>query len=477
MDMDPASSTPLTVEVLPTKEDIEHARSQLISFLPEKGIGLEQIEKHMRNDLVPGFNKPNKSPNFYGFVTGGTTPASLLGDHIAVESDQNVQVFLPKETIAIEVEDRALNMVCDLLNLSSDEWSHRTFTTGATASNIAGLACGREFVLKANVAELGMYEAMRTTGIERIQVLTTVPHSSLRKAASVVGLGRACVRDVGLAEAPHRFDMEALRSALSNSKAASIVAISCAEVNTGLFATNGEEMKQIRQLCDQYGAWMHVDAAFGLLARALPHTKEYAALVEGVEGLELADSITGDAHKLLNVPYDCGIFLSRHLALGTNVFQNTKAAYLSVAAGADELQRIVPSPLNIGLENSRRFRALPVYATLAAYGREGYRDMMERQIGLARAIANLIASSPYYELLPDDHYIGRTYIIVLFRAKDDEANKVLVERINNMRRVYVSGTQWDGRPAARFAIATWQVQIERDLAVIKEVLQEVVKPQ
>ena len=296
--------------VLPSLEALETTRSRLMSSLPHTGIGVHEVERHIQEDLVPGFNKPSKSANYYGFVTGGATPAAVIGDHAAVENDQNVQVHLPKETIATEVEDRALSMVCELLNLGPDDWPHRTFTTGATASNVVGLACGREFVIREaavfnggdiSVAEHGVHEAMRMAGIETIQILTTVPHSSLRKAASVVGLGRACVKDVGDAREPHRFDMQALRTALSKPKVASIVAVSCGEVNTGLFATLTDEMQQIRQLCDQYGAWLHVDAAFGLLARLLPSSGEYDAITEGVKELELADSITGDAHKLLNV--------------------------------------------------------------------------------------------------------------------------------------------------------------------------------
>lgn len=201
-------------------------------------------------------------------------------------------------------------MLCELLDLSPDDWPHRTFTTGATASNVVGLACGREFVIREaaafsgsdiSVAEQGLHEATRMAGLESIQILTTVPHSSLRKAASIIGIGRACIRDVSLPDAPHRFDMHALRAALSKPKVASIVAVSCAEVNTGFFATQADEMEQIRKLCDQYGAWIHVDAAFGLLARALPRTNGYEAIVDGVRGMELADSVTGDAHKLLNV--------------------------------------------------------------------------------------------------------------------------------------------------------------------------------
>ncbi|KAK5108645.1 hypothetical protein LTR62_008136 [Meristemomyces frigidus] len=481
--------------VLPSVDAIQVARSSLLKTLPGEGLGAEHIEAHLRNDIVPGLNRPSESSHYYGFVIGGVAPAARTADYLVTETDQNVGVHLPKETIATEVEDRALHMVCELLDLHPRDWPHRTFTTGATASNVLGLAVGREHIIQKvaahsssvgraiSVADIGLHKAMKWAGISDVHILTTVAHSSLRKAASIVGLGRSAVIDVGRPDQPHRFDLSYLRDLLSTADTASIVVVSCAEINTGFFATDGADMVKIRALCDQYGAWLHVDAAFGLLARALPQTKDYASLNAGVAGLQLADSITGDAHKLLNVPYDCGIFLSRYLATGVNVFQNTNAAYLKPASSetTTSTARDIPSPLNIGIENSRRFRALPVYASLTAYGRIWYRDMLERQIRLARCIAESILESNEFVLLPNDikmtraERLGRVYIIVLFRAKDDSLNDALVQRINGSRKIYVSGTQWDGKPAARFAIATWKVDVERDLPVIKEELTNAVR--
>jgi glutamate/tyrosine decarboxylase-like PLP-dependent enzyme len=165
---------------------------------------------------------------------------------------------------------------------------------------------------------------MGYAGIDEIQILTSAPHSSLKKAASIVGLGHASVKDMGhYPSGPHRFDLEKLEQALKESRVASIIAISCSEVNSGLFATFTHNMIRIRELADQYGAWIHVDAAFGLLARILPPDDPlYNFQKAGVGNIEYADSIAADAHKLFNVPYDCGIFLSRHLKTGTAVFQN-----------------------------------------------------------------------------------------------------------------------------------------------------------
>lgn len=116
-----------------------------------------------------------------------------------------------------------------------------------------------------------------------------------------------------------------------------------------------------------------------------------------------------------------------------------------------------------------------MYGTLTAYGRSGYRDMLQRQISLARAVAGYIDKHDHLKLLAGSNSNTQNiFIIVLFRASDDHLNQVLVQRINHSRRIYVSGTSWNGQPAARFAIANWQVNVKRDLELIKEVLETVV---
>jgi glutamate/tyrosine decarboxylase-like PLP-dependent enzyme len=255
---------------LPADDLITHARERLFQHLPEAGIGLEGVIEHLRKDIVSGFNGSSRSRRYYGFVTGGSTPAASLADNLVTAYDQNVQVHLTNETVATDLEDKALDMLCELLRLDPSHWRHRLFTTGATASNILGLACGREYVITEaaavrgdapiSVGEIGIYEAMHRSGIDKIQILTTEPHSSLRKAASILGLGHASIRCIGLEDAPHRFDMAQLKQFLTVPGTASIVAISAAEVNSGLFATAGlEEIQKIRAMCDAYGAWIHVD--------------------------------------------------------------------------------------------------------------------------------------------------------------------------------------------------------------------------
>ncbi|EXJ89367.1 hypothetical protein A1O3_02434 [Capronia epimyces CBS 606.96] len=485
---------------------------------------LSRLATHLAHDILPYLNLASLSPNYYGFVTGGATPAALLGDFLASVYDQNVQVHLPRDTAATALEVAALNRLVRLFRLPEAEWAiggagpgGGTFTTGATASNVLGLALGREYVLRRalerktkaglsagaeaessspdesfSCGDYGIAELMVQAGVRRIQVLSTLSHSSMAKAASVVGIGRRNVVSILAAHNdndndtslnPLQIDIDRLETEARKSKqdggVLSILTLSAGEVNTGRFATDSyDAMVRVRRICDEYGVWIHVDGAFGLFGRLFdpeeekinkeeheePNKKEhedeypgYREITRAVQGLELADSITADCHKLLNVPYDCGVFFTRHKALSELVFGNGNAAYLTSGAnnnggsGGDGGDRI-QSPLNIGLENSRRFRALPVYCTLAAYGREGHLDMLKRQIALARRVTKW--------LLQD--------------ARFEAKNADFVTNVNATRHIYLTGTVWRGKPAARIAVSNWQVDVERDANIIQDVLHRAV---
>ncbi|KAK4226500.1 pyridoxal phosphate-dependent transferase [Podospora fimiseda] len=436
---------------------------------------------HLLHTILPNLNNQSISPNYYAFVTGSVLPIAQFADNIVTALDQNVQVHLPLHSPSTQIEDSALCMLLSLINFDQEEWKGRTFTTGATAGNILGLACGREYIINKRlpegktVAELGFLRACKEGGVQDVQVLTSLSHSSLSKAASVVGLGTGNVKQIGQKEKEWRLDLDRLEKELKEGEengVVSIIAVSAGEVNTGRFATGVFDMPKIRSLADRYGAWVHVDGAFGLFVRALPKTDEFLALHAAVAGLELADSIAADGHKMLNVPYDNGIFLCRNASILTQVCSNPNAAYLSSPSSSTSQ---ILSPLNIGIENSRRFRALPVYAVLLSEGRQGMGSMFSRMALLARRIAALIRDSEHYDWLPSPNAsLESTFIIVLFRAKDEALNQILVDRINGSGKMYVSGTMWEGKKAVRLAVSTWRVDVERDIKIVEEVLTAVV---
>lgn len=476
--------------VLPELSALENARSTLFRTIPQHGWGIEKATHHILQDIAPALNASSLSPNYYGFVTGGVTPAARVADNLVSAYDQNPAVHLPDQTVASNVEDRALRLLMDLLSFDQTEWSG-VFSTGATASNVLGLAYGREYILneriksrlgpdsEESVGSLGLLKACRVAGVEEINIFTTMAHSSLFKASSILGMGRACVHDAGTSSGCLTFDLQKLEQRLKSGhhNSASIVVVSCGEVNTGLFATHSlAEVQALRNLCDKYGAWLHVDGAFGLFTRLLDGLPEFETVAQGGLGLTLADSVAGDGHKLLNVPYDCGFLFCRHPSIAQRVFQNPNAAYLNTKNAATDTIR---SPMNISIENSRRFRGLPVYATLVAYGREGYVDMLKRQIRFTRAVAAHIFDHADFELLPKDVFKEKAsidkniFIIVLFKAKDKKMNDTLVRRINRSSKMYVSGTAWDNCPATRIAVSNWQVDPDRDLHIVRTVLANV----
>lgn len=259
---------------LPAASALHAGRASLAWRLPDAGRGAEATLAHILADVVPALSNASLSSRYFGFVTGGALPVAEAADNVVSALDQNVQVHLPDDSVCTDVEDCALRLLVDLLGLGGGadddhDWPARTFTTGATASNVLGLACGREAVLGkrlagtgVTVAGAGLLGACLAAGVKKIQVLTSAGHSSLAKAASIVGIGHDGVKELPLSESePWRLDLDAVERELMTSDrgVASIIAVSAGEVNTGRYATNALHMPKLRSLADKYGAWIHVD--------------------------------------------------------------------------------------------------------------------------------------------------------------------------------------------------------------------------
>ena len=196
---------------------------------------------------------------------------------------------------------------------------------------------------------------------------------------------------------------------------------------------------------------MHVDGAFGLFSACDP------ARAHLLKGLEAADSITADGHKWLNMPYDSGFVFTRHLALHQEVFK-INAAYLGNA----------PDLANRTPEDSRRFRALPAWITLMAYGRSGYRELVERSCSLAQQMGQGIEQSPYFELLAP---VRLNIVCFALMGANAQQRDNFLERLKEDGRVLLTPTFFDGKPAIRAAFANWSTG-EQDIPVILDALEQ-----
>ena len=407
--------------------------------LPDEGIGAMAAIAMFRDKYEVQLSG-SAGPRYLGFVTGGSTPAALAGDWLTSAYDQNVAS--DGDSIATTVERETVRLLRALFALP--EQFEGVFVSGATQANLVALATARQWAARRmgfNVTEQGLY------GIPAIAVLGGAPHASILKALSILGMGRQSLQHIACLPGREAVDPQAVAQYLAtlDGKPAIVVA-SAGEVNTGDF----DDIEALSEVCKVYGAWLHVDGAFGLYAACDP------AHAHLLNGLENADSITTDGHKWLNVPYDSGIVFTRHVGLQEEVFK-ASAAYLG--EGSDLLHR---TP-----EDSRRFRALPAWMTLMAYGRSGYRELVRRCCSLAEQMGEGIERSRHFELL-----IPVRLNIVCFALKDaDNARRDLfLEKLKEDGQVLLTPTFFGGKPAMRAAFVNWSTS-ERDIPVILDALE------
>ncbi len=333
-----------------------------LSQLNKDGLGgektLEEFMQRFYNGIVSCAGS-----KYFGLVTGGTTPAALMGDWLVSTFDQNATGR--DNSSAAKLEEETINLLKQLLGLP--ETYSGTFVTGATMANFVGLAIGRQWLaneLGVNIAIDGLYS------IPPIKIVSSTPHSSILKAMSMLGMGRKNMHYIPTIDGREAVDVEALESYLKKLNGEPcIVVANAGTVNTVDF----DDLKEIGELKKKYNFFLHVDGAFGGFASC---SIKYKKLVEGIEA---ADSITIDAHKWLNVPYDSAMQFTKHPKLQLQVFQNN-ALYLGELSDKPDFVHLTP-------ENSRRLRALPAWFTLKAYGQNGYQEIIERNCDLAQLLS------------------------------------------------------------------------------------------
>ena len=379
-------------------------------------------------------------PRFFGFVIGGSLPASLGADWLTSAWDQNAGLYVISPAAAV-AEEVAGSWLIELLGLPAG--TSVGFVTGTTMANFTALAAARHRVLAAagwDVERHGLQGAPPVTVITHAGTHVTV-YASLQ----MLGLGREGerVRKIA-ADDQGRMRPDALREALDAIDGPTIVCTQAGNVNTGAF----DPLHELIPTAHERGAWVHVDGAFGLWAAAVPLMRDR------MRGYETADSWSTDAHKWLNVPYDSGLVFVRD-RLAHHAAMTLGAEYYVETDGTDR------DNYNWVPESSRRARGFTVLAALRSLGRSGLVDLIERNCAHARRMAERLAAGRRVSIL-NEVILNQALVRFEGPAGDDDGSlgdartRAVIDAVQRDGTCWVGGTTWAGRAAMRFSVSGWQ---------------------
>jgi glutamate/tyrosine decarboxylase-like PLP-dependent enzyme len=399
----------------------------------------------------------SQGPRYFGFVTGGSVPAAIAADWLVSAWDQNAQMFVMSPFAAV-VEQVVAEWVKELFGLPA-AWSVG-FVTGAQMANFTSLLVARHHLLGCvgwDVERLGL------AGAPPIDIVVSdESHRTIFTALRMLGLGTERVRRVAT-DAQGRMRPADLAQLLSGGQGPCVVCAQIGNVNTG----DADPLDEVAEIARERNAWLHVDAAFGLWAATSERRRWLVA------GSERADSIATDGHKWL-VTYDLGIALTAHPEAHQEALL-IPAHYIQRTPGEREPRAFTP-------DESRRARALPLYAALRALGRDGVGEIVERCCTLAARMAARLAGHRCAHILNE---VVLNQVLVQFRwpGGDDAAAAALTEeviaRVQQGGICWTGGTRWQEQVAMRISIANWCTtaeDVDRSVDAILAVVDGLVPP-
>ncbi len=428
-------------------------RRRMHIALEADGVSAEQVI----DDLVAmtdGGLHAAVSGRFFAWVIGGALPSALAADWLTCAWDQNAAIYSTAPAAAV-VEEVAGAWLLDVLDLPRD--ASFAFTTGCQLAHFTALAAARHAVLSRagwDVHGDGLF------GAPAIRVLTSEHrHGSIDRAIRFLGIGSNALvalptNHIGVVEA------RTLAAALAAHAGPTIVVLDAADLNIGAI----DDFATLIPIAHAAGAWVHIDGAFGLMARASATKREL------LRGVELADSWATDAHKWLNVPYDCGFAVVRD--------REAHRASMTLSASYISENTDVRSQIDWNPEWSRRARGFAVFAALREMGRNGLADLIDRDCAHCHSIVTGIGALPGAEVLWEpnlnqglvrflDPRLGAT------SADHDRRTDAVIEGVNATGEAFFSGTTWQGQRAMRVSVVNWRTNAEdvrRTLAAVASVL-------
>jgi glutamate/tyrosine decarboxylase-like PLP-dependent enzyme len=371
----------------------------------------------------------SSGPRFFGWAIGGSHPVGVAADMLTSAWGQNAANYDCSPAAAM-AEKVATRWLLDMIRLPRE--CSVGLVTGATMASFVCLAAARSAVLDRvgwDVETEGLSEAPRV----RLFVGADA-HVSIYAAMRYLGFGKRVVPVPTDTEG--RMDSAALAQAMAEGGGPAIVIAQAGQMDTGAF----DPMREIASICRQHGAWLHVDGAFGLWARAVPEMAELTA------GIDEADSWSIDGHRWLQLPYENGFAIVRDAQAHRRAMEVTASYLLPASAAEYDPGQFVP-------ELSRRARGFALWAQLRALGRQGLAQMLRRHCVLTRRLASRLASTPGVRVLNERHL---NQIIVSFGTGTNEEREALtraaIETLQTDNICLAGGTQWHGRWVLRLSV-------------------------
>jgi glutamate/tyrosine decarboxylase-like PLP-dependent enzyme len=412
--------------------------------LPEQGIGEAAF------DDLPKVLRSSRTPNgrFFGYVLGSGEPVAATADLLASILNPNVTAWRSGPA-ATMIEKTVVKWLAQAIACPG---FRGYLTGGGSAANLMGLAMARETKAPAN--------ARGVTGRCAVYASTEV-HMSIPKAVALLGIGRDNLRLIAT-DSTLQMDTAELERQIAKDKAESrtpiAVIASAGTVNTGAI----DPLRRIAEIARANGAWFHIDGAYGAFAAIAERNK--------FDGLELADSLSLDAHKWLYQPLDCGCLLYRSSEAAQKAFSHTGDYTRTLSADPIEGFAFFEE----SLELSRRFRALKIWLSLRYHGLGAFRESIKKDLAHARRLAQAIEGEPKLELA------GRGELsAVCFRYRglgkysEDELNRLnaaILKRTQRRGRIYLSNATLVGKFCLRACIVNHRTKDSDVDAVVPEVL-------
>jgi glutamate/tyrosine decarboxylase-like PLP-dependent enzyme len=395
---------------------------QVTAILGDAPVPVDQVIDELAAEAEPGVVAVN-SPRYFAFVMGGAHPAGIAADWLATAWDQNVGLAATAPAMGA-FEEVAARWMGELFGLPPT--ASFALVTGCQMAHVTCLAAARNRVL----ADAGHdVERDGLAGAPRIRVLANEErHVTVDRALRLLGLGTGTIEPVATDEHA-AIRPEALAEALAAGNGPTIVVAQVGNVNGGGI----DPMEEVCAAAHAAGAWVHVDGAFGLWAAASPARRHL------VRGVELADSWATDAHKWLNVPFDCGVAFVRDR-------EAHRAAISLVAAYLVHAESGPRDPMDWTPEFSRRARGLAVYATLRALGRDGVAELVDRLCDCAARFAAGLGDAGF-EVLEQE----LNQVVVACEEAD-----TVVAAVQADGTCYPSASTWRGRRCIRISVCNWQ---------------------